>query len=115
MPLSPREQKFLANNQNPLVRYTRHQETRRLQLRTDQRIEAIHAQEREKNRKTLLKEQQEVQRALLNEQHEAHRALLLEQRNNFLKVICAILLAFCAAILFLQYRYLNLHKDNNSS
>ncbi len=115
MPLSPKEKKFLANNQNPLVRYTRHQEARRLQLRTEQRIEAIHAQDRKKNRKTLLKEQQEVQRALLNEQRKAHRALLLEQRNNFLKVICAILIAFCAATLFLQYHHLNHRKDNRSS
>ena len=115
MPLSPKEQKFLVNNQNPLVCYARQQEVRRLQLRTKRRIEAIHAQDREKNRKTLLKEQQDVQRALLNEQQEAHRASLLEQRNNFLKVICTILLAFCAATLFIQYHYLNQRKDNNSS
>jgi hypothetical protein len=115
MPLSPKEKKFLANNQNPLVCYTRQQEARRLQLRTKRRIEATHAQDREKNRKTLLKEQQEVQRALLNEQHEAHRALLLDLRNNFLKAICAILLAFCAATLFIQYHHLNHRKDNISS
>ena len=102
MPLSPKEKRFLASNQNALLRSTRQQEARALQLRTKQRIEALHEQDREKKRTALLKEQHVVQRALLK-----------EQRDYFLKVICTIILAFCAATLFLQHRHLNHLKDNN--
>ncbi len=103
MPLSPKEEKFLASNRNALLQSTRQQEARGLQLRTKQRIEALHEQDRERNRRALLKEQRVVQRALLK-----------EQSDHFLKVICTIILAFSAAILFLQHRHLNHLKDNNS-
>ncbi len=100
MPLSPKEEKCLANNQSALLRYTRQQEARGLQLRT---IEALHEQDRERKRRALLQEQRVVQRALLK-----------EQRDYFLKVVCTIIiLAFCAVILFLQHRQLKYLKDNN--
>jgi Flp pilus assembly protein TadB len=103
MPLSPKEEKFLASNRNALLQSTRQQEVRGLQLRTKQRIEALYEQERERNRRALLKEQRIVQRALLK-----------EQSDYFLIVICIIILAFSAAVLFLQHCYLNHLKDNNS-
>ncbi len=103
MPLSPKEEKFLASNRNALLQSKRQQEVRALQLRTKQRIEALYEQERERNRRALLKEQRIVQRALLK-----------EQSDYFLRVICIIILAFSAAVLFLQHCYLNCLKDNNS-
>ena len=102
MPLSPKEQKCLANNQSTLLRNTRQQVTRDLQIRTKQRTEALYEEDREKKRRALLEEQRVVQRALLK-----------EQRDYFLKVICTIILAFCAAILYLQHRYLNHPKVDN--
>jgi hypothetical protein len=81
MPLSPKEEKFLANNRNALLQSTRQQEVRGLQLRTKQRVEALYEQERERNRRAFLKEQRIVQRALLK-----------EQSDYFLIVICIIIL-----------------------
>jgi hypothetical protein len=101
--LSSKEEKFLASNRNALLQSTRQQEVRWLQLRTKKRIEALHEQDRERNRRALLKEQRVVQRALLK-----------EQSDYVLKVICIIILAFSAATLFLQHCYLNHLKDNNS-
>ena len=102
MPLSPKERKCLANNQSALLQFTRKQEAQALLLRTKQRIEALHEQDREKRQRALLEEQRAVQRALLK-----------EQRDYFLKVICTIILAFCAAILYLQHSYLNHPKIDN--
>jgi hypothetical protein len=103
MPLSPKEKKFLASNRNALLQSTRQQEVRGLQLRTKKRIEALYEQERERNRRALLKEKRIVQRALFK-----------EQSDYFLIVICIIVLAFSAAVLLLQHCYLNRLKDNNS-
>jgi hypothetical protein len=91
MPVSPKEEKCLANNQSTLLRYTRQQVARDLQIRTKQRTEALHEEDRERKRRALLEEQRVVQRALLK-----------EQRDYFLKVICTIILAFCAAILYVR-------------
>ncbi len=102
MPLSPKERKCLANNQSALLQFTRKQEAQALLLRTKQRIEALHEQDREKRQRALLEEQPVVQRALLK-----------EQRDYFLNVICIIILAFCAAILFFQHFHLSYLKDNN--
>jgi len=102
MPLSPKERKCLANNQSALLQFTRKQEAQALQLRTKQRIAALHEQDREKRQRALLEEQRVVQRALLK-----------EQRDYFLNVICTIILAFCAAILFFQHFHLSHLKDNN--
>ena len=76
--------------------------TQALLLRTKQRIEALHEQDREKRQRALLEEQRAVQRALLK-----------EQRDYFLNVICVIILAFCAVILFVQRFHLSYLKDNN--
>ena len=102
MPLSPKQQKCLANHQSTLLQYTRQREARGLQLRTKQRVEAVHEEDRERKRRAILKEQRVVQRALLK-----------EQRNYFLKIIGAIILAFSAAIVFLQHLHQNHIKDDN--
>ncbi len=91
MPLSPKQKQFLANNQNALLHSTRQREAYALQQRTKQRIEELHEQDREKKQ----------------------RALLKEQRDFFLNVVCTTILAFIAAFLVFQRRYLNHLKDNN--
>ncbi len=91
MPLSPKQQKFLANNQNALLQSTKQREAQALQQRTNRRIEALHERDREKNQ----------------------RALLKKQRDFFLNVICVIILAFIAVLLLFQRRHLNHLKDNN--
>ena len=102
MPLSPKQQKCLANHQSTLLQYTRQREARRLRLRTKQRIEAIHEEDRERKRRAILKEQRAVQKALLK-----------EQRNYFLTIIGTIILAFSATIVFLQHLQQSHIKDDN--